>query len=87
MIVSQAVKKEQIQRRLNLKTAEEAFSREIVRGTNCSPFEAEIIVEKALEAFAEANGRKAKCCVTVNWCSTRWASKHTRDVPWIDAQR
>jgi hypothetical protein len=51
VIVSQAQKKEAIQRRLNLKTAEEGFARAIVSGTNCSPFEAEIIVEKALESF------------------------------------
>jgi hypothetical protein len=51
VIISQAAKKEQIQRRLNLKTAEEAFARAIIAGTNCSPFEAEIIVEKAMESF------------------------------------
>jgi hypothetical protein len=34
-----------------LKTAGAAFAGQIVRGTNCSEFESEIIVEKAMEVF------------------------------------
>jgi len=52
MIVSHKLKKEQIQERLNLKSTEQAFTQQIVNGTNCSPFESEIIVEKAKEIFA-----------------------------------
>jgi len=51
MIVNQEVKKEQVLARLDLKCAESAFRQVIVRGTNCSPFESEIIVDKAKEAF------------------------------------
>ncbi len=47
MILSYELKKEQLRERLNLKSAEQAFSHQIVNGTNCSPFESEIIVEKA----------------------------------------
>jgi len=46
MILSYKLKKEQLQERLNLKSAEQAFSHQIVNGTNCSSFESEIIVEK-----------------------------------------
>ena len=52
MILSHKLKKEQLRERLNLKSAEQAFSHQIVKGTNCSPFESEIIVEKAKEIFA-----------------------------------
>lgn len=52
MIVNQEVKKDQVLSRLGLKCAESAFRHEIVRGTNCSPFESEIIVDKAKAAFA-----------------------------------
>lgn len=52
MIISYKLKKEQLQERLNLKSAEQAFARKIVNGTNCSSFESEIIVEKAKEIFA-----------------------------------
>ena len=51
MIVTQAVKKEQHLERLALKQSSSRFARQIVAGTNCSPFESEIIVEKAKEAF------------------------------------
>ena len=51
MIVPQNVKKDQMYRRLELKSAEETFSRQIVDGTNCSSFESAIIVEKAKEVF------------------------------------
>jgi len=51
MIVTQELKKEQMYQRLELKSAEEAFSTEIVKGTNCSRFESSIIVKKAKEAF------------------------------------
>ena len=52
MIISNKLKKEQIQERLNLKSAEQAFTHQIVNGTNCSSFESEVIVEKAKEIFA-----------------------------------
>ena len=51
MILTYQRIKEQHQRRLNLKTAEEAFCRQIVGGTNCSAYEAEIIVDKAKQHF------------------------------------
>ena len=51
MMINQWVKKEQLQNRLSLKTAENAFCRQVVNGTNCSSFESEIIVEKAKECF------------------------------------
>jgi hypothetical protein len=51
MNVSSALKKSQLEKRLKLKTAEAAFERQIVSGTNCSPFESEIITEKAKEIF------------------------------------
>ena len=51
MIVPRSVKLDQAYERLSLKTAEAAFSGQIVKGTNCSPFESQIIVEKAKEAF------------------------------------
>lgn len=60
MNVSSALKKSQHETRMKLKTAEAAFERQIVNGTNCSPFESEIISEKAKEAFgvgAHAEGR------------------------------
>lgn len=52
MIISQELKKEQLEQRLRLKSAEEAFVQIITSGTNCSPMEALIIVEKAKEVFA-----------------------------------
>ena len=51
MMLSQKVKKEQMCRRLELKGAEETFSRLIVDGTSCTPFESAIIAEKAKEVF------------------------------------
>jgi hypothetical protein len=60
VIVTQNLKKDQLQQRLNLKSAEQAFCRQIVGGTNCSSFESQIIVEKAKEIFAlgeHAEGR------------------------------
>lgn len=51
MIVTQEQKKEQMLERLRLKSAEASFGSQIVRGTNCSPYEAEIIVDKAKQAF------------------------------------
>jgi len=51
MIVSQSARRDQHERRMMCKTAGAAFAREIVRGTNCSPLESEIIVDKAMEAF------------------------------------
>jgi hypothetical protein len=51
MILTHQLKKEQHQRRLNLKTAEKAFCRQIVGGTNCSAYEAEIIVDRAKQHF------------------------------------
>ena len=51
MIVTQAQKNDQRDQRLILKSAEEAFCRQIVNGTNCSPFESQIIVDKAKEIF------------------------------------
>ena len=51
MIVTQEMKRRQMYRRLELKSAEGMFSTEIVNGTNCSRYESEIIVKKAKEAF------------------------------------
>jgi hypothetical protein len=51
VIVSQELKKDQMQDRLLLKGAEEAFCSRIVSGTNCSSFESRIIVEQAKEIF------------------------------------
>lgn len=51
MIVPSSSKVDQAHERLRLKNAEAAFAGQIVRGTNCSPFESQIIVEKAKEAF------------------------------------
>lgn len=52
MNIAQDVKTEQLQRRLRLKSAEEAFAQIITSGTNCSPMEAQIIVQTAKEVFA-----------------------------------
>lgn len=51
MIVTQKMRRDQQDRRMMCKTAGAALAREIVQGTNCSPMESEIIVEKAEEAF------------------------------------
>ena len=42
---------EESTRRLELRSAAHTFSRIISEGTNCSPFEASIITEKAQEIF------------------------------------
>lgn len=52
MIQTYAHQKELHESRLDLKTIESMFTNMITEGTNCSPFESEIIVEKAKEAFA-----------------------------------
>jgi len=51
MILSQSTRRDQHERRMMCKTAGAAFAREIVQGTNCSPLESEIIVDKAMQAF------------------------------------
>ncbi len=51
MIITQSMRRDQHERRMMLKTAGAAFAGLIVRGTNCSEFESEIIVEKAMEVF------------------------------------
>jgi hypothetical protein len=51
MIITQSMRRDQHERRMALKTAGAAFACEIVRGTSCTRFESEIIVEKAMEAF------------------------------------
>jgi len=51
VILTQDLKKDHMYQRLELKSAEETFSTEIVSGTNCSRFESSIIVKKAKEAF------------------------------------
>jgi len=52
MIQTYAHQKELHENRLDLKTIEGMFTNLITDGTNCSPFESEIIVEKAKEVFA-----------------------------------
>lgn len=52
MIQTYAHQKELHEIRLDLKTIEGMFTNLITDGTNCSPFESEIIVEKAKEVFA-----------------------------------
>jgi hypothetical protein len=51
VIVSREQKKEQMLERLRLKSAEESFGFQIVDGTNCSQYEARIIVDKAKQVF------------------------------------
>lgn len=51
MILTQELKAERFRERLLLKNAESVLAGTIVEGTNCSPFESRIIVEKAKEAF------------------------------------
>ena len=55
MIQTYAHQKELHEIRLDLKTIEGMFTNLITDGTNCSPFESEIIVEKAKEVFAIGN--------------------------------
>lgn len=52
MIQTYAHQKELHETRLNIKTLERLFANVITDGTNCSPFESDIIVEKAKEVFA-----------------------------------
>lgn len=52
MIQTYAHQKELHEARLDIKTCERLFANMITAGTNCSPFESEIIVEKAKEVFA-----------------------------------
>jgi len=52
MIQTYAHQKELHEERLNIKTLERLFANVITEGTNCSPFESDIIVEKAKEVFA-----------------------------------
>ena len=52
MIQTYAHQKELHESRLHIKTIEGMFVNLITEGTNCSPFESEVIVEKAKEVFA-----------------------------------
>lgn len=52
MIQTYAHQKALHETRLDLKTIEAMFTNLITDGTNCSPFESEVIVEKAKEVFA-----------------------------------
>jgi DNA-binding CsgD family transcriptional regulator len=52
MIQTYAHQKELHESRLDIKTMERLFANLITEGTNCSPFESDIIVEKAKEVFA-----------------------------------
>lgn len=52
MIQTYTHQKELHQARLDIKTCERLFANLITSGTNCSPFESEVIVEKAKEVFA-----------------------------------
>lgn len=52
MIQTYAHQKELHESRLHIKTLEGLFVNLITEGTNCSPFESEVIVEKAKEVFA-----------------------------------
>ena len=51
MIQTYAHQKELREARIDIKSPETAFSNIIVSGTNCSPFESEIILQKAKEIF------------------------------------
>jgi len=52
MIQTYAHQKQLHEARVDIKTCEQLFANMITAGTNCSPFESEIIVEKAKEVFA-----------------------------------
>ena len=52
MIQTYAHQKELHEARIDIKTLERLFANVITEGTNCSPFESDIIVEKAKEVFA-----------------------------------
>lgn len=51
MILNTQVRKEQLEKRIQLRERSSILSTVISNGTNCSPFEADIISEKALEVF------------------------------------
>jgi hypothetical protein len=51
MISNYARQKESMQARIDIKTRETMLENIIVKGTDCSPFESEIIVNKAKEVF------------------------------------
>lgn len=60
MIQTYAHQKELHEARVDIKTLERLFANLITKGTNCSPFESDVIVEKAKEVFAigeHAEGR------------------------------
>jgi len=60
MIQTYAHQKQLHEARIDIKTLERLFANLITEGTNCSPFESDIIVEKAKEVFAigdHAEGR------------------------------
>lgn len=52
MIQTYAHQKELHEARLDIKTLERLFANLVTEGTNCSPFESDIIVDKAKEVFA-----------------------------------
>ena len=52
MIQTYAHQRELHEARLDIKSCEQLFANLITAGTNCSPFESEIIVDKAKEIFA-----------------------------------
>ena len=52
MIQTYAHQKELHEARLDIKTVKRLFAKLITDGTNCSPFESDIIVEKAKQVFA-----------------------------------
>lgn len=52
MIQTYAHQKQLHEARLDIKTLERLFANIITEGTNCSPFESDIIVDKAKEVFA-----------------------------------
>jgi DNA-binding CsgD family transcriptional regulator len=51
MIESTAIKKQQEETRISIRSSAHQFETIIQRGTHCSPFEAQIISSKALEVF------------------------------------
>jgi hypothetical protein len=58
MIQTYAHQKELQEARLDIKSCEQLFANLITAGTNCSPFESDIIVEKAKEIFAIGEHRE-----------------------------
>lgn len=52
MIQTYAHQKQLHEARIDIKTLERLFANVITEGTNCSPFESDVIVEKAKEVFA-----------------------------------